>query len=116
MKQALQRRQSGSLPSNFTFRMMGQIRMEAVKQEKRKYRIMILFLIVALLVIIGSFVYCLFFYLGFKPMDLVPKLQFSSGSSLLFGFYTYIALLVLCLLRMDYWMRKKRTTIQEEAK
>ena len=36
LKQVLEKRKSGSLSSNFTFRMMEQIRVEAVKQERRK--------------------------------------------------------------------------------
>ena len=36
LKQVLEKRKSGSLSSNFTFRMMEQIRVEAVKQEDGK--------------------------------------------------------------------------------
>ena len=41
LKQALQRRQPGRLPSNFNYRMMEQIRLEAEKQQKRKERVML---------------------------------------------------------------------------
>lgn len=44
LKQVLEKRKSGSLSSNFTFRMMEQIRVEAVKQERRKRGICFLFI------------------------------------------------------------------------
>lgn len=109
LKRALEKRQSGSLPSNFTFKMMEQIRLEAVKQEKRKQRISVIFLVVALLTILASSIYCLFFYLDFKLIDMIPDLKVPTLSVSLFGFYTYIALLVLGLLGVDYWIRKKKS-------
>lgn len=109
LKQVLQKRQTGSLPSNFTYRMMEQIRMEAIKQEKRKRRNMVLSLLAALFVIIGSSIYCIFFYLDFKPADLLPHPLLSPDSFSLIGFYSYISFLTLCLLGIDYWIRKKRT-------
>ena len=44
LKQVLEKRKSGSLSSNFTFRMMEQIRVEAVKQERRKEESAFLFI------------------------------------------------------------------------
>lgn len=109
LKQVLQKRQTGSLPSNFTYRMMEQIRMEAIKQEKRKRRNMVLSLLAALFVIIGSSIYCIFFYLDFKSADLLPHPLLSPDSFSLIGFYSYISFLTLCLLGIDYWIRKKKT-------
>lgn len=109
LKQVLQKRQTGSLPSNFTYRMMEQIRLEAVRQEKRKRRIMLISLLTALFVIIGSFVFCLFFYLDFKPSDLLSHSELSPDSFSLVVFYAYISFLALCLLGVDHWIRKKKT-------
>lgn len=36
LKQALRKRQPGNLPSNFNYRMMEQVRLEAEKQRKRE--------------------------------------------------------------------------------
>lgn len=116
LKQALQKRQTGKLPSNFTYRMMEQIRVEAQKQEKRKRRILLLSLLVALSMIIGSFIFCIFFYLDFKPTDLLRHFEFSPVFSPLVGFYSYISLLALCLLGIDYWIRKKRQSINDFPK
>ena len=63
LKQVLEKRKSGSLSSNFTFRMMEQIRVEAVKQERRKKRNLLFSLLAALFVMLGTLVYYLFFYL-----------------------------------------------------
>lgn len=109
LKQVLQKRQTESLPSNFTFRMMEQIRVEAMKQEKRKRRIMFFSLLAALFMIIGSSVFCLFFYLDFKPSDLLPHPELSPASFPLVVFYAYISFLALCLLGLDHWIRKKKS-------
>ena len=39
IKKALERRQTTGLPSNFSFRMMEQVRAEALKMERRRKRI-----------------------------------------------------------------------------
>ena len=59
LKQVLEKRKSGSLSSNFTFRMMEQIRVEAVKQERRKKRNLLFSLLAALFVMLGTLVYYL---------------------------------------------------------
>ena len=53
LKQALQRRQPGRLPSNFNYRMMEQIRLEAEKQQKRKERVMLCGMIAGILLLLG---------------------------------------------------------------
>lgn len=109
LKQVLEKRQGGQLPSNFTFRMMEQIRVETMKREKKKRIIMLFSLLASLLVIIGSFIFCLFFYLDFKLSDMLPPLKVSAESMSLIGFYSYIALLALFLLGIDLWVRKKKS-------
>ena len=109
LKQVLEKRKSGSLASNFTFRMMDQIRVEAVKQERRKKRILLFSLLAALFVMLGTLVYYLFFYLDFSPSDFMLHLKLSSTSFPLIAFYAYIALLALGLLGIDYWIRRKKS-------
>lgn len=106
MKQALERRQAGHLSSNFSYRMMEQIRMEAEKQKKRRAVIAWTALMLSVLALVGLAVYFLAFYLDFSMADYLPKMNFRQDSSL-FMFYIYIALLVLGLLGLDYWLRKK---------
>ena len=105
LKQVLEKRKSGSLSSNFTFRMMEQIRVEAVKQERRKKRNLLFSLLAALF----TLVYYLFFYLDFSPSDFMLHLKLSSTSFPLIAFYAYIALLALGLLGIDYWIRRKKS-------
>lgn len=66
LKQALQRRQPGRLPSNFNYRMMEQIRLEAEKQQKRKERVMLCGMIAGILLLLGVGVYTLVFKLEFS--------------------------------------------------
>lgn len=106
MKQALERRQAGHLSSNFSYRMMEQIRMEAEKQKKRRAVIAWTALVLSVLALVGLAVYFLAFYLDLSMTDYLPKMNFRQDSSL-FMFYIYIALLVLGLLGLDYWLRKK---------
>lgn len=106
MKQALERRQAGHLSSNFSYRMMEQIRMEAEKQKKRRAVIAWTALVLSVLALVGLAVYFLAFYLDFSMADYLPKMNIRQDSSL-FMFYIYIALLVLGLLGLDYWLRKK---------
>lgn len=108
IKKALERRQTTGLPSNFSFRMMEQVRIEAQKMERRRKRITVFSLGIAVVVLIALVVYCLFFYLGFSIVDFMPHWKPSGASSSLLGFYTYIALLSLGLLGVDYWIRKKK--------
>ncbi len=78
LRQALERRQTEHLSSNFSYRMMERVRLEAERQRKRRVRI------------------------GW--MALLTDVR--QDSSLL-KFYVYIASLVLILLGIDSWLRKK---------
>lgn len=106
IKQALERRQAGHLSSNFSYRMMEQVRLEAEKQKKRRAVIGWIALVLSVLALVGLAVYFLAFYLDLSMTDYLPKMNFRQDSSL-FMFYIYIALLVLGLLGLDYWLRKK---------
>ena len=93
LKQALERRQTERLSSNFSYRMMERVHQEAEKQTKA-------------LALVGLGVYVLTFYLEFNFADVMPQMNVRQDSSL-FAFYVYIALLALVLLGLDYWLRKK---------
>lgn len=106
LKQALERRQVERLSSNFSYRMMGHIRLEAEKQRKRKAKISWVALLTSVLALLGLGIYFLFFYVDINFTDYLPQTDVRSEAPLL-KFYIYIALLVLILLGVDYWLRKK---------
>ena len=106
LKQALERRQVERLSSNFSYRMMGHIRLEAKKQRKRKAKISWVALLTSVLALLGLGIYFLFFYVDINFADYLPQTDVRSEAPLL-KFYIYIALLVLLLLGVDYWLRKK---------
>lgn len=106
LKQALERRQMERLSSNFSYRMMGHIRLEAEKQRKRKAKISWVALLASVFALLGLGIYFLFFYVDINFADYLPQADVRSEVPLL-KFYIYIALLVLLLLGVDYWLRKK---------
>ena len=106
LKQALERRQTEQLSSNFSYRMMERIHLEAEKQTKRKTSIGWVALLVSVLALVGLGIYVLTFYLDFSFACIMPKMNLRQDSSL-FAFYVYIALLALVLLALDYWLHKK---------
>ncbi len=109
MKQALHQRKQGELSSNFSFRMMEQVRREAVRQQKRRDRVMLYSIVAASLALIALVVYLLFFVLDLQMSEWFPKMEWKSAStsSMLF-FYMYIAVLALALLGFDHWMRHRK--------
>lgn len=104
LRQALESRREGSLSSNFTFRMMEQVRIEAQRQRKRKAVLGSISLIAASLLLIALAVYALVFRLKINWGDFMPQVSFSESSSMI-GFYGYIAVLVLALLGLDHLLR-----------
>ena len=102
LKQALRRRQPGRLPSNFNYRMMEQIRLEAEKQQKRKERVMLCGMIAGILLLLGVGVYTLVFKLEFNFKEYLSGMDFSHADSSLLAFYSYIATLVLLLLGRSF--------------
>lgn len=114
LKKALEKREIGGLPSNFSYRMMEKVRLEAEK-KRRKQKVMIwASLISASLAILGLLVYVLFFYLEFNIADYMPEVEITTPSGPLVGFYWYIGSLVGLLLGLDYWVRNKRRKLQEQ--
>lgn len=106
LKQALERRQTEKLSSNFSHRMMERVHLEAQKQRKRNVRMSWAALLCSSLSLLALGVYFLLFYLDFSFADLLPSINIDRDSSLL-SFYFYIAVLVFVLLGLDYWLRKK---------
>lgn len=106
LKQALERRQTEKLSSNFSHRMMERVHLEAQKQRKRNVRMSWAALLCSSLSLLALGVYFLLFYLNFSFADLLPSINIDRDSSLL-SFYFYIAVLVFVLLGLDYWLRKK---------
>lgn len=114
LKKALEIRAGSGLPSNFNYRMMGRIRLEAERRKKRHWLISWVALILASLLLIGFGAYMLMPYVEFDVMDYLPQIERTQSSSELAIFYWYIASLILILLGFDYWMRKrKRKAIHE---
>lgn len=110
LKQALERRQTGSLPSNFSFRMMEQIRREAVRQRQRRERTMLIALIAVVVALVSGVASYLILFMDVRLADVtVPRLQLPAASSPMMGFYCYIALLGFILLGLDYWLRRRRS-------
>lgn len=105
-KQALERRQAGDLPSNFSFRAMERIRLEAGKRQKRAIRLGWVALVASSVSLLGLGVYFLCFYLNIRITDYLPKMDIPQDA-FLFKFYGSIAILALVLLGLDYWLRKK---------
>ncbi len=108
LKQTLRKRQPGNLPPNFNYRMMEQVRLEAEKQRKRKERTMLCGMILGILLLIGMAVYTLVFKLEFNLKECLSGVDWSDTASPMMVFYSYIATLVLLLLGLDYWLRKKK--------
>lgn len=105
-KQALERRQTASLSSNFSYRMMERIHKKAVKRRKRQAGLAWAALIASSLFLLALCVYFLCFYLDIR----FAYFQFSTDicrDTFLFKFYSIIAVLALVLLGLDYWVRKK---------
>lgn len=114
LKQALGRRQMGHLSSNFSYRTMVHIRLEAEKQRKRNAKISWAALLTSVFALLGLGIYCLFFYADINPADYLPQTDIWREVPLL-NFYIYIALLVLLLLGADYWLRKKYRYYRREC-
>lgn len=110
LKQALGRRQTGSLPSNFSFRMMEQIHFEAVRQQKRQERIGFISMLVVVVALVGGVIGYLIYSMNISLSDVtIPTMELPQTSSPMLGFYCYIAVLVFVLLGLDYWLRRRRS-------
>jgi hypothetical protein len=112
-KRVLRERTVGELPSNFTYRMMEQIQLEAKRQRRRKKITGLFLLLTACLLVMGVAVYAAVFHMGVNLPDYLSCFKLSLPSSQLMDFYGYIGLLTLGLLGMDYWFRRKQKESEE---
>lgn len=109
LKQALERRKGTNLSSNFSFRMMEQIRLEAAKQQKRKNRHLLWALIVTVSLLVGGVVAYLVCVMNIRPsLAMIPTLRMPEVSFSVVSFYAYIAFLGFLMLGIDYWLRRKK--------
>lgn len=105
IKQALDNRAPDALPPGFNARMMERIRQKAESRRRRNCLINWISLISASLSLVAFGVYVLFVRLHFSLDDLTPNITLSQPSGELTSFYWYIAIPVLILLGLDYWLR-----------
>lgn len=111
LKQALERRKGTNLSSNFSFRMMERIRMEAVRRQKRKNRNLLVALVVTVALLVGGVVGYLVCVMNIRPsLAMIPTLRMPEVSFSVVGFYVYIAFLGFLMLGIDYWLRRKKRT------
>ena len=75
MKQALQRRQTSSLPSNFAHRMMQQVYLEDAKKRKKATRLNYTLLSMAIIIILPLAALLLAFYTNFSFKQLLQPFQ-----------------------------------------
>ena len=73
LRQALERRQTEHLSSNFSYRMMERVRLEAERQRKRRVRIGWMALLTSVFSLLGFGIYFLFFYLNINFIDYLPQ-------------------------------------------
>ena len=105
LKQAMERRTNSCLPSNFNYQMMNKIRLEAARQHRRRKVVSWCWLIAGALSLLGLGAYMLVPYMKVDLMEHMPREESILPSTDLIAFYWYIAVLVLILLGLDYWMR-----------
>lgn len=108
LKQALERRMSDGLPSNFNYHTMNRIRLEAARQHKRHRMISWCWLILGSLFLLGLGIYIPAFYLKTNFREYMPQIENTQPVTDLIVFYWYIAVLVLILLGLDHWIRSYR--------
>lgn len=106
LKQALAQRQADNLSSNFSFRTMDRIRLEAEKKQKRQKRRGAVALAASVAILIGMSVFFLAFYLEIDWKSYLPQTD-EQGDVSLIKFYSSMATIILGLLGADYWLRKK---------
>ncbi|NDV82761.1 hypothetical protein [Bacteroides sp. 51] len=113
LKKALEARTGHGLPSNFNYRMMNRIRLEAERQRKRRRFISWMSLILGALSLLGIGLYVVVDYMEFNLTHHLPEIEKLPFDELA-AFYWYIASLVFILLGFDYWMRKRRRKTTHE--
>jgi len=106
LKKVLQSREKGDLPYDFESRLMRTIQAEAVKKKMRSAVLnLCLVSMVSLTMIAGTILGLKYYLLVHFSLPENP-FKFLSDSASLFGFFFYIAFLVLILLGLDMYFRK----------
>lgn len=93
------------LPVSFRQNVMQQVAREAAKAQRRSERWGLAAVITTSLVLLGMTAYLIHYYIGF-PEDTGRNTQWPKIDSGLFSFYSYIGLLALLLLWLDYRLRE----------
>lgn len=93
------------LPTSFRMNVMRQIAHEAAKAQKQSERFGLAAVIIASLAMLGITAYLIHYYIGLPEMGGL-QIRWSKIDSTIFSFYSYIGLLALLLLWLDYRMRK----------
>jgi len=108
LRKILKTRDKGDLPYGFESSMMHKIMLEA-KMKKRRSLILTLGLVssVSFAMILGT-IFLLHNYLSVKISMPRLNVQFSPEAGGMFGFFFYIAFLVLLLLALDHFFRGLR--------
>ncbi|MDL2299430.1 hypothetical protein LJC21_01840 [Bacteroides sp. OttesenSCG-928-E20] len=117
LKKALERRGGQELPSNFSYRMMEKVHLEAVRKRKRQKLFVWSSLIAATLLILSMLIYFLFFYMELEPGSVrlaMPQIKTQPLPKAMMDFYWYIGAIVMILLGLDYVLRNKRRKFFEE--
>ena len=106
LKQALQRRLTTDLPSNFTYRMMQQVYVEDARKRKRATRLnyIMMAMVTAFMSILA--VLSIVLYADISLKQIIQPFQEAFQLSKGWGFYIYIFLLVGVLLFVDSAVRR----------
>jgi hypothetical protein len=113
LKKILNTGKRGDLPYGFEDRLMKGILLEAKKQRKRaQIRILGLISSVSLVMVVGT-ILLIHRYLAVKITMPAPDVRFSPEAGGMFGFFFYIAFLVLVLLVLDTYFRNLRQKPRE---
>lgn len=106
LKKVLEAREKGDLPYDFESRMMHQVMLEVVRKRKRVNLIAFSMVSAVSLFLIAGTALLLNYYFQVDLTKVGNPISFSSESYAIFGFYFYIAFLVLLLLGIDAIFRK----------
>jgi len=113
LKKVLDAREKGDLPYDFERRLMNRVMLEAIR-KRRRINILAFSLVSAMSLILIAGTALLFdYYFQVDLSTLENPIPFSPESYEMFGFYFYIAFLVLILLLMDAFIRKWKHKAEE---
>ena len=106
LKKALERRERGSLPSNFSHRMMQDIYRADEKRRKRALRLNYIVLGVVIAGILACSTFFILNYTDFTLLQLTQPFKEAFQWNDNWGFYLYVTVLAIVLLIIDNSIRK----------